>query len=215
MQRILSTVSLSLMLALPLSLSAQVNEPGQGGQPSPFTLNHAEVGVFADYLNFSPSNYSANYVGVGGRIGFNMHPNLALEGEMNYDFARNFTTSYTTGTGAGATTTFVVTKVRPLTGLFGPKLQFGTSGPIRAFVTGKLGFINFDTNSSGVVSGSTFSGAVAGVGGSGTHLAFYPGGGIEGFAGPFGFRAEAGDEIYLNNGAYNNLRVTAGPVFRF
>lgn len=215
MQRILSIVGLSLVLALPLTLSAQVNEPGQGGRSSPFTLNHAEVGVFADYFNFSPGSYDANYVGVGGRVGFNIHPNLALEGEMNYDFARNFTSTYTTGSGGGATTTFVVTKVRPLTGLFGPKLQFGTSGPIRAFVTGKLGFINFDTNTTGVVSGSTFTGAVQGVGGSGTHLAFYPGGGLEAFGGPFGFRAEAGDEIYLNNGTYNNLRVTAGPVFRF
>jgi hypothetical protein len=203
------------MLSAPAIHAAQVSQPAQGGPSSPYTLNHAEVGVFADYLNFSPGNYSANYVGVGGRVGFNVHPNLALEGEMSYDFARNFTTTYTTGSGAGATTTFVVTKVRPLTGLFGPKLQFGTSGPFRAFVTGKLGFINFDTNTSGTVSGSTFTGAVEGVGGSGTHLAFYPGGGVEAFGGPFGFRAEVGDEIYLNNGIYNNLRVTAGPVFRF
>jgi hypothetical protein len=28
-------------------------------------------------------------------------------------------------------------------------------------------------------------------------------------------RLEAGDEIYLNNGAYNNLKVTFGPVVRF
>ena len=34
---------------------------------------------------------------------------------------------------------------------------------------------------------------------------------IEGFAGPLELRMEAGDEIYLNNGTYNNLRVTAGP----
>ena len=215
MQRILPLVSLSFMLSLPSALLAQVAQPQQTGQSSPYTLNHAEVGVYADYMNFRPGNYSANYVGVGGRFGLNVHPNLALEAEMNYDFARNFTTTYTTGSGAGASTTFVTTSVRPLTGLFGPKVQFGTSGPFRAFVTGKLGFINFDTNTSGVVSGSTFTGAVDGVGGGGTHLAFYPGGGIEMFGGPIGFRAEAGDEIYLNNGVYNNLRVTAGPTLRF
>ena len=40
-------------------------------------------------------------------------------------------------------------------------------------------------------------------------------GGLEGFVGPIGLRLEAGDEIYLNNGTFNNLRVTAGPTFRF
>jgi len=215
MQRTVSLLGLSLSLALPAALTAQVAQPTPGTQSSPYTLNHVEVGVYADYLNFSPSHYSANYVGVGGRVGINVHPNLALEGEMNYDFARNFTTTYTTGSGGGATTTFVKTSVRPLTGLFGPKLQFGTSGPFRAFVTGKIGFINFDTNTSGVVNGDTFTSAVDGVGGGGTHVAFYPGGGVEMFGGPIGFRAEVGDEIYLNNGTYNNLRVTAGPTLRF
>jgi hypothetical protein len=86
---------------------------------------------------------------------------------------------------------------------------------VRVFATGKVGFINFSTNNSGVVSGGTFTSAVSGVGKSGTHLAFYPGGGIEMFAGPLGLRAEAGDEIYLNNGTFNNLRVQAGPVLRF
>jgi hypothetical protein len=66
-----------------------------------------------------------------------------------------------------------------------------------------------------VASGSTFTSAVAGVGGGGTHLAFYPGGGLEGFIGWFGLRAEAGDEIFLNNGTYSNLRATFGPVIRF
>lgn len=180
-------------------------------QPDRWALNHFEAGVFADYFRFAPANTAINYVGVGGRAAFNVHPNVAIEAEMNYDFERNFTTAYNNG----ATTSFVRTGVRPLTGLFGPKFQVGTSGPIRAFVTGKVGFINFSTETSGVVSGSTFTGAVEGVGGDGTHVAFYPGGGLEGFAGPLGLRLEVGDEIYLNNGTYNNLRVTAGPVFRF
>lgn len=176
-----------------------------------YTENHAEVGVYADYFRFSPGIKPTNFVGTGGRAEFNVHPNIGLEAEMNYDFERNFTTTYSNG----ITSTFVRTGVRPLTGLFGPKFQIGTTGPVRMFVTGKLGFIDFSTSSSGVVSGSTFTGAVAGVGNAGTHLAFYPGGGFEGFAGPLGLRAEVGDEIYLNNGTYNNLRVTAGPVFRF
>jgi hypothetical protein len=167
--------------------------------------------VYADYFRFSPNSFSDNFVGVGGRLGFNMNPNLALEAEMNYDFARNFTTT----TSNGATTTFVRTRLRPLTGLFGPKLQFGTTGPIRAFVTGKVGFIDFSVSHSGAVSETTFTEAIDSVGGAGTHLAVYPGGGLEVFLGPLGLRLEAGDEIYVGNGTHNNLRLTFGPHIRF
>ncbi len=174
-------------------------------------MNHGEVGVYADYLRFAPAKSATNFVGVDALAGFNVHPNLALEAQMSYDFARNFTT--TTSNGVNSTT--VVSSVRPITGLFGPKLQFGTGGPFRAFVTGKVGFIDFSVNNSGVVSGNTFADSVAGVGGAGTHIALYPGGGIEAFAGSFGLRLEAGDEVFLNNGIYNNLRVTIGPTLRF
>ncbi len=150
-------------------------------------------------------------MGVGGRLGINVHPNIQLEGELNYDFKRNYTNTFING----FTTSFVTTGVRPLTGLFGPKIQAGTSGPFRVFLTGKMGFINFSETSSGVVSSTTFSNSVNGVGGPGTHLAFYPGGGIEGYIGPVGLRLEVGDEIYLNNGTYNNLRITFGPHIRF
>jgi hypothetical protein len=33
--------------------------------------------------------------------------------------------------------------------------------------------------------------------------------------GPLGLRLELGDEIYFNDGAHNNLRITFGPIFRF
>lgn len=29
-----------------------------------------------------------NFVGLGGRVGFNVNPNIALEGEMSYDFEK-------------------------------------------------------------------------------------------------------------------------------
>jgi hypothetical protein len=45
--------------------------------------------------------------------------------------------------------------------------------------------------------------------------AFYAGAGIEAFAGILGVRAEAGDEMYFDNGANHNLKITAGPVIRF
>ncbi|MGC1462917.1 MAG: hypothetical protein WA802_11995 [Terracidiphilus sp.] len=223
MKRIAVLVGLALCAALPTLLAGQSDQsppPPPPDQPyqtpaSPHSgyppRDHGEVGAFADYFRFVPADSTTNFVGVGGRVGFNVRPNLALEAEMSYDFARNFTSTFNNG----ATTTFVTTSVRPLTGLFGPKLQFGTSGPFRAFVTGKMGFIDFSTDTSGTVSGGTFTNSVSGVGGSGTHLAFYPGGGIELFAGWLGFRVDAGDEIYLNNGTYNNLKVSAGPVLRF
>lgn len=183
--------------------------------PSSSTYDHGEVGVFADYFRFNPPWANINFVGVGGRVAFNVHPNIALEAEMNYDFARNFTTTSTTGTTSTTTSTFTTTSIRPITGLFGPKFQFGTSGPFRAFVTGKAGFIEFTSSNPNNVSGSTFSNGISGFGGSGTYVAFYPGGGVEGFLGPIGLRADVGDEIWLNNGTYNNLRVTFGPTFRF
>ena len=48
-----------------------------------------------------------------------------------------------------------------------------------------------------------------------TYFALYPSAGIEAFAGPIGLRLEAGDDVFFNNGAHNNLRVTIGPQFRF
>jgi hypothetical protein len=218
-------LGLALFLALPTGLAAQDQPPPppppyqQGPPPPPVVQNgpasrdHGEVGAYADYFRFNPSGIpaAANFVGVGGRVGVNMHRHIALEAELNYDFARNFTTTFNNG----ITSVFYTSSVRPLTGLFGPTFQIGSSGPVRAFATGKVGFIDFSVNTSGVTTGGTFTTAVAGVGGSGTHVAFYPGGGVEMFAGLLGLRVEAGDEIYLNNGTYNNLRVTAGPVFRF
>jgi hypothetical protein len=173
------------------------------------TYDHGEVGAFADYLRFSPTSPEINFIGLGGRVGINVNPYVAMEGEMSYDFERNFTTV----TSTGGTSTFVRTGFRPLTALFGPKFQFGASSPFRAFVTGKVGFVNFSTSNASVSTG--FINGVNGVGGSSTHFAMYPGAGIEGFWGPFGLRLDVGDEIYLNNGTFNNLKVEFGPHFRF
>ena len=127
---------------------------------------------------------------------------------MNYDFERNFTST----SGTGISSSFSTTRVRPLTGLFGPKFQ--TPGPFKFFVTGKVGFINFTESRASVTPGNVGN-AISGVGGPGTHFAVYPGAGFEGFWGPFGLRLEAGDEVYFSNGTYNNLRVTFGPQLRF
>ncbi|HUB52945.1 MAG TPA: hypothetical protein VL986_12385 [Terracidiphilus sp.] len=117
--------------------------------------------------------------------------------------------------GTTTTTTIVDARIRPLTGLLGPKFQFGTSGPFRVFATGKLGYVDYTVSNPNSVTGAQFSNAVTGIGGSGTHLAFYPGRGFEGFFGPIGLLLEGGDGVYLNNGAHNNLHVTVGPTIRF
>jgi|SRR5579862_689474 len=168
--------------------------------------DHAEVGVFADYLRLGSTTPEQNFLGIGGRAGFNVQPWMQLEAEMAYDFARNYTTTY----GNTITSTTVTSHTRLLHGFFGPKFQTG-SGPVRFFVTGKVGFENFSVSYSGVPTG--FANAVALT--SGTQFAVYPGGGIEAFAGPIGIRAEVGDDIYFLNGAHNNLRVSLGPQFRF
>src|SRR5215469_1230956 len=173
------------------------------------TVNSASWATISDSRPVAPPLLAISSV-FGGRIGFNVRPNIALEGEMAYDFERN----YTTINGSGGTTTTVTSGLRPLTGLFGPKFQFGTSGPFRAFVTGKVGFTDF-TVSSRAASGSSFAGSFDTFGNGGTHVAVYPGGGIEAFGGPFGVRIEAGDEMYFNNGTRNNLRVTFAPTIRF
>ena len=170
--------------------------------------DHFEAGVFADYLRLSQVNPAINYVGVGGRVAFNLRPSVQLEAEMAYDFKRNFTTTFNNG----INTQFVTVRTRPLTGLFGPKFQTG-SGPFRAFVTGKVGFVNFSTSTQNPPNG--FNNAINGITAGDTKFALYPGGGIEGFWGPIGLRAEVGDEIYFDNGAQNNFRVTFGPQFRF
>src|SRR4029077_1744331 len=115
-----------------------------------------------------------NFVGLGGRVAFNVRPSLALEGEMSYDFKRNTTSVFSNG----VTTQFVTTRFRPLTALFGPKFQ--TPGPFHAFVTGKVGFVNFDTSNQGVLPG--FVNQVGNnITDGATKFAMYPGGGVEGF----------------------------------
>ena len=201
MKRVICLGILTALMAVPSWVAAQERHGD---------YDHGQFGIFADYFRFDPtgSSKATNFVGFGARTGFNVSHNVQLEAEMNYDFTRNFTSTFNNG----VSTQFVTTKVRPLTGLFGPKFQ--TSGPFKFFVTGKVGFINF-TKTDAAVTPGTVGNAIAGVGGGGTHFALYPGAGFEGFWGFFGLRLEAGDEVFLNNGTYNNLRVTFGPQIRF
>jgi hypothetical protein len=170
--------------------------------------NRIEVGAFAEYFRIDRTNPDLNFAGLGGRIGFGLNRYTQIEGEISYDFDRTYTNVFSNG----VTLDYASSQTHILNGLFGPKFQTG-SGPFRFFATAKAGFINFSTNNQNAPSG--FRSALGAVGNGNAQFAVYPGVGVEGFAGPFGLRLEVGDDIYFDNGARNNLRVTFGPTLRF
>ena len=170
--------------------------------------DHFEAGIFADYLSLERTRPHINFVGLGGRAAVNVRRNVQLEGEMSYDFKRNFTSLFNNG----VSTQLVNTRLRTLSGLFGPKFELG-SGRMRAFATFKTGFVNFSTSDQNPAAG--FVGALGNVTSGGTSAAFYPGVGAEGFVGPVGLRFDVGDEIYFDHGTRHNLKVSFGPHLRF
>jgi hypothetical protein len=85
---------------------------------------------------------------------------------------------------------------------------------IQPFVTLKGGFVDFRIDSAPATLGTFFS-TVSGFRSNAVNGVLYPGGGLQGHLGPVGLRLDVGDEIYLNHGTHNNLRVAFGPVFRF
>jgi hypothetical protein len=170
--------------------------------------DHGEVGVFADY--FKLHDTGTNFAGLGGRVGVNIFRSVQLEGEMNYDFDQTYA-QFSENTSGGVTV--FPANVSILHGLFGPKFQAG-HGPVRLFATVKGGFIDFRFNNNAASIGG-FTGQVNSLSTSHVDPTVYPGGGIEAFFGPVGFRAEVGDEVYFNDGGHNNWRVTLGPTIRF
>ena len=171
--------------------------------------DHGQVGAFVDYLHLGQTGTS--FVGLGGRAAFNANRYIGFEAEMAYDFNQVFSEAYTPS-GSGSVTV-VRSNLRILDGLFGPTLSTG-HGPVRLFVTVKGGFMNFRFDPRPATF-ETFSSSVTDLRASNVDGALYPGGGIEGFIGPVGLRLDAGDEIYFNGGAHNNLRITFGPSIRF
>lgn len=168
--------------------------------------DHGEIGVFGDMFRASAS--SLNLYGVGGRVSLNFHPNVALELDGAYDFAQSNTQNVTNINGS---TSVFRSDLRATHGLFGPKFQLGTKSGIRGFVFAKGGFLRF-----GVTPGPvTFGAFPTRLENTDLNGVFYPGGGIEFFLGPIGIRADAGDEIYFDRGAQNNLKITVGPTIRF
>jgi len=188
---------LAIML---LAVSALASAPALRAQ------DHGEIGVFGEMFRASASDL--NLYGVGGRVSLNVHPNVALEAEGGYDFSQSNTTTLS---GIGGNTTLFRSDLRATHFQFGPKFQVGTTGPVRAFVFAKGGFVRFGVTPGPVTFGA-FPTQLENTDLNGT---FYPGGGLEFFLGPIGLRVDAGDEIYFDRGAQNNLKITFGPHIRF
>ena len=166
--------------------------------------NHGEVGAFINYFRLNnPSADDTNFYGVGARVGVNVSRHVQLEAEGAYDFAQNADIEDLNDLGS-----FTRSSLRVAHFMFGPKFQVGTTGPVRFFVTAKGGLIDFSTDTS-------FAGQVTSIPTSDTFATFYPALGFEFFAHWLGVRFEAGDEMYFDGGTNHNVRVTAGPVFRF
>lgn len=199
MRRFVLSAVIVLCFASPRYIFAQAAKGGG---------DHVEVGAFVDYFHLDRTSPALNYAGLGGRLAFNLRPSAQIEAEMAYDFDRSYTNVFTNG----ISQQLVPSKTHVLHALLGPKLQTG-SGRFRLFATGKVGLISFTTNNQNPTQG--FKSALGAVGNGNEKFALYPGGGVEGFFGPIGLRLEVGDDIYFDNGARNNLRVTFGPTFRF
>jgi len=170
--------------------------------------SHVEVGVFGDYFRLAQTD--SNLLGVGARLGVGIFPHVKLEAEMAYDFDQGF------GERTSDTSGFVTiqnTDVRMLHGLFGPRVDLG-HGRIRPFVVLKGGFEKYFISSCPVTFGCV-AGQISNLRANNVNAVLYPGGGLEGHVGPIGLRVEAGDEIYFNHGAHNNLRIAFGPFLRF
>jgi hypothetical protein len=181
-------------------------------------LNHVEIGIFGDYFRLGETKGpslvgtgATSFGGVGARVSINLSRRWQIEPEMNYDFAESFSEGFIGP--AGTTVGFSTSTLRILHGMIGPKLQTG-GGAFRAFLTVKGGGDSF-MFSSAPVTFSTFTSSVAGLRANSVVGVVYPGGGIEAYLGLIGLRIDAGDEIYFQNGAHNNLRITFGPSIRF
>ena len=178
------------------------------------SLDHINVGVFGN--NFQLSDSSIDLAGVGARVSFHFLPLMQLEAESSYNFEGAYSQGFNDANG---TLTLARTHVRSLDGLAGPKIYIPLGrfhlSTVRVFATAKGGFINFNINNNPAVTVDTVSSTFYGLNGSNVFGVFYPGGGAEAFWGPIGVRVDVGDEIFYNNGAHNNLRVSFGPTIRF
>ncbi len=172
---------------------------------------NADVGVFLDYLQISQT--STPNVGIGGRFGYHILPYTDVEGEVAYDYGFSFN-EVLTNLSTGLIQTVERTSIGTTHGLFGVKLQHKTGTGIHPFATAKVGFVDFRLAPSLIPFVDVVS-PILGIRTQTLNAATYFGGGLEGNISHFGVRLDLGDEIYFNNGAHNNFRLTFGPHVLF
>lgn len=170
-----------------------------------------EAGIFVDYLSVSQTN--TNNFGLGGRFGYRIHRRIMLEGELAYDYGINFNEALR-DVSNGNIAAIQRASIGVTHGLFGAKLQPARERGFHPFLTAKAGFMDFRLSPS-LLPLPPIASTLIGLRTSNLNFALYPAGGIEPALGPLGLRLEFGDEIYFNNGAHHNLRITFGPILRF
>lgn len=175
-----------------------------------FAQGRVELGVFTEYLNIAQTR--TNNFGLGGRFGFRIHRNIMLEAELAYDYGINVDEAYR-NISNGNLSAIESTSIGVTHGLFGPMFQ-PAKRLLRPFATLKAGFMDFRLSPS-LLPYSDITSTILGLRTSNLNAAFYPAAGAELLLGPVGWRLEGGDEIYFNQGAHNNLRITFGPMVRF
>jgi hypothetical protein len=198
--RNLSLFFLSVILLTGVSSSQARSETG----------SRMEAGIFLDSLSISQTG-TTNF-GLGAHFGYRVHHNVLLEAELAYDYGLNFHEAFV-NLANGDIVAIESTSIGVTHGLIGPMVQ-PSHGHFRPFATMKAGFIDFRLSGS-LLPYSDVVSSVFGLLTSNLNAALYPGAGLEASLGPVGLRLEAGDEMYFNRGAHNNLRITFGPIVRF
>src|SRR5215472_15453463 len=209
MNRFLMLFAALLFALVPMSGWGQISPPPGSEQHR----EHGNLGAFFSYTRLQDQDL--NLLGVGGRVGFNVHRNVVLEADVAYDFSRSLTQTVSAG---GASNT-ITTNVKAFHGLFRPKIQ--TTGKIRYFGFFKAGFVNFGV--SGPTPGGGINNQLGNILNGNLDKAYYPGGGIEFKVGRVTMRVEAGDELINYNSTptsfatspHNNIRATIGPQVHF
>jgi hypothetical protein len=202
----------TLALCLGLSVTAafaQSNKQANSQSTQQSThkdKEHGEAGVFVDYTKLQFAK--VNMIGVGGRAAWNLAPNLALEGESAYDFQ---TSTTQTIINLGAVNVFN-SNVRLIHGYAGPEIHFD-KGRFRFLAGVKAGVINFGI--SGPAVAGPFANQLGILRDGETRAVLYPAVAFETKLGPIRTRLDVGDEIFFDKGANHNIKVGAGPVFRF
>ena len=181
--------------------------------PGTVFAQHVELGGFGSYESYNQARqvqFPDHGFGLGGRINFNLHRYLQLEFESGYDFKHPKVSAASTTTGAILTNS----KLGVVHANAGLKFQ-SPGGSFFFFLKGGGNRFDAEQQLVTVTSIPTVQTITQTSERSFWKGVFYPGAGIGFHAGPLGIRLDAGDEIYWDNGARHNLRITFGPTIRF